>query len=296
MAAARAPLKPPTASGSAMLLPAGVAAVDGSSRVAGTAGSGCNSRVPPMSSSGGLLDRGVEIKWVACADGVDQGLEFGWWGCVGPGSPAALESGPGGEPDPDCADRLEPAGWMGLVGSAWAPSQPVPLSAWQSAGPRGRRRTHGLGAGEPGVPAERERAGDQGLVAADRGVGTDLEVGPPESVLDLLVALFDPVSDAVDPYDFVQVGGGFGAVGLAGAAGAGQVGGQVPGGLGGQCVRVRCGHDQADVSVESPPSEVGVGGPPGLGVPVAEDPLDGGPVAGCSGSVQVRAPAASAGV
>ncbi|MFE7113684.1 hypothetical protein ACFU9W_47700, partial [Streptomyces sp. NPDC057600] len=31
--------------------------------------------------SGGLLDRGVEIEWVACADGVDQGLKFGWRRC-----------------------------------------------------------------------------------------------------------------------------------------------------------------------------------------------------------------------
>ncbi|MFI8281103.1 hypothetical protein ACIGBH_40835 [Streptomyces sp. NPDC085929] len=48
-------------------------------------------------------------------------------------------------------------------------------------------------------------------------------------VLDLFVALLDPVPDPVDPDDFVQVGGRFGTVGLAGAAGAGQVGGQVPG-------------------------------------------------------------------
>ena len=35
---------------------------------------------------------------------------------------------------------------------------------------------------EPGVPAEAERAVDQGLVAADRGVGADLEVGPAQLV------------------------------------------------------------------------------------------------------------------
>ncbi len=60
-------------------------------------------------------------------------------------------------------------------------------------------------AGEPGVPAERECAGDQGLVAADRGVGADLEERPAS----LLVALLDPVPDAVDPHDLCQVGGGF---------------------------------------------------------------------------------------
>ena len=43
--------------------------------------------------------------------------------------------------------------------------------------------------GEPGVPAEAERAVDQGLVAADGGIGADLEVGPAQLVLDLLVAL-----------------------------------------------------------------------------------------------------------
>src|SRR5438552_14387753 len=45
--------------------------------------------------------------------------------------------------------------------------------------------------GEPGGPAEAERAGDQHLVAADRDIGADLEVGPAEFVLDLLVALLD---------------------------------------------------------------------------------------------------------
>jgi hypothetical protein len=44
---------------------------------------------------------------------------------------------------------------------------------------------------EPGVPAEAEGAVDQGLVAADGDVGADLEVGPAQLVLDLLVALLD---------------------------------------------------------------------------------------------------------
>jgi hypothetical protein len=42
----------------------------------------------------------------------------------------------------------------------------------------------------------------QGLVAADGGIGADLEVGPAQFVLDLLVALLDPVADAVDPVPF----------------------------------------------------------------------------------------------
>jgi hypothetical protein len=61
--------------------------------------------------------------------------------------------------------------------------------------------------GEPGVPAEAERAVDQHLVAADRDVGADLEIGPAQLVLDLLVKLLDPVPDAVDPRDLGQVRG-----------------------------------------------------------------------------------------
>src|SRR5207248_4382882 len=60
---------------------------------------------------------------------------------------------------------------------------------------------------EPGGPAEAERAVDQHLVAADGEVGADLEVGPAELVLDLLVALLGPVADAIDPHDLGQAGG-----------------------------------------------------------------------------------------
>jgi hypothetical protein len=67
-------------------------------------------------------------------------------------------------------------------------------------------------------------------VAADGGVGADLEVGPAEFVLDLLVALLDPVADAVDPRDLGQSGGRVRAVCLAGTAGPGQVGDQALGG------------------------------------------------------------------
>ena len=45
--------------------------------------------------------------------------------------------------------------------------------------------------GEPGSPAEAKRAVDQGLVAADRNIGADLEVGPAQLVFDLLVALLN---------------------------------------------------------------------------------------------------------
>src|SRR6266702_8256123 len=126
--------------------------------------------------------------------------------------------------------------------------------------------------GEPGVPAEAEGAVDQDLVAADGEVGADLEVSPAELVLDLLVALLDPVADGVDPGDLGQAGGGVGAAGLAGAAGPGQVGDQVPGGVVRQGARVGCGDHQATDAVWAPPAQGGVGGPPGLGVPVPEGP------------------------
>src|SRR5262249_43600390 len=102
--------------------------------------------------------------------------------------------------------------------AAWEP----PLSAaglW----PRGRSVVRRV-IGEPGGPAEAERAVDQGLVAADRDVGADLEVGPAQLVLDLLVALLDPVPDAVDPRDLSQARSRVRAVCLARPAGPGQVG------------------------------------------------------------------------
>jgi hypothetical protein len=55
---------------------------------------------------------------------------------------------------------------------------------------RGSPAWRGVVAG-PGSPAEAERAVDQRLVAADGDVGADLEVGPAQLVLDLLVALLD---------------------------------------------------------------------------------------------------------
>src|SRR5262249_38140482 len=81
---------------------------------------------------------------------------------------------------------------------------------WDGAGPplwplvRARVRRGGIqrsGWGEPLVPAEGESAVDQGLVAADGAVGADLEVGPAEFVLDLLVALLDPRPQAVEADD-----------------------------------------------------------------------------------------------
>ena len=70
--------------------------------------------------------------------------------------------------------------------------------------------------GEPGRLGEAERAQDRGLVATDGQVGADLEVGPAEFVLDLFVALFDPVPQPVQAQQFGQVGGWVWCVAAAG--------------------------------------------------------------------------------
>jgi hypothetical protein len=88
-------------------------------------------------------------------------------------------------------------------------------------------------------------------MAADRGVGADLEVGPAQLVLDLPLALLDPVADAVDPHHLGQVRGRVRAAGLAQAARLGQVRGQVPGGLVRQGGRVGGGDRQAGEVVAS---------------------------------------------
>ena len=45
-------------------------------------------------------------------------------------------------------------------------------------------------------------------MAADGTVGADLEVGPAEFILNLLVALLDPVPQPVEPHDLRQSGRG----------------------------------------------------------------------------------------
>jgi hypothetical protein len=124
--------------------------------------------------------------------------------------------------------------------------------------------------GEPGGPAEAERAVHQDLVTADREVGADLEAGPAELVLDLLIPLPGPVADPVDPHDLGQPGRRVRTARLARAAGAGQVRDQVPGGLIRQGARVGGRDHQAPRFVRSPPAQGGISSPPGLGVPVAE--------------------------
>lgn len=44
-------------------------------------------------------------------------------------------------------------------------------------------------------------------MAADRGIAADLETGPAEFVLNLLVTLFDPGAQAVKTHDLGQAGG-----------------------------------------------------------------------------------------
>src|SRR5712691_7401177 len=120
----------------------------------------------------------------------------------------------------------------------------------------------------------------QDLVAADRDVGADLEVSPAQLILDLLAALLDPVADRVEAHDLGQAGRRVRAVWLARATRPGQVGDQVPGGPVRQGARVGGGDDQAPDAVRPPSDQLRAGGPPGLGVPVPEDPGHRVPVAG----------------
>src|SRR5258708_3497978 len=179
----------------------------------------------PYVASGSLLIRDVEVQAVACRNRVHQGLQLRGRGPVRPCLPPALQRDPGGKPGAYRAQRPRPGRRRRGDGGVRPP-----LSA---AGLRPRRRSLAWrgGLAQPGSPAEAERAGDQHLVAADGDVGADLEVGPAQLVLDLFVALLGPVPGAVDPHDLLKARGRMRAACLARAAGAGQVGGQVPGGL-----------------------------------------------------------------
>ena len=122
----------------------------------------------------------------ACRDRVDQGLQLRRRGRLGPCGPPALQRDPGGKPGADRAQRPRPR-----TALAGARRRAAPLSPRPGSWPRCRRLVRCRVIGEPGGPAEAERAVDQHLVAADRDVGADLEVGPAQLVLDLLVALLD---------------------------------------------------------------------------------------------------------
>ncbi len=178
------------------------------------------------------------------------------------------------------------SGWDGLADPG------PPLSA---AGFRCRRRGGGRRRmGEPGGPAEAERAVDQHLVTADREVGADLEVSPAQLVLDLLIPLLDPVPDPVDPHDLGQAGRRVRAARLARAAGRGRFVTRYQVALSGRCpVAVATTRRRAS-SGPHPPSEASR--PPGLGMPVAERALHRVQSPGSSGPPQARACAASTGV
>jgi site-specific DNA recombinase len=104
--------------------------------------------------------------------------------------------------------------------------------------------------------------------------------GPHRPFCQLRKDHLDPVADAVDPGDLGQAGGRVRAAGFTGAAGPGQVGDQVPGGIVRQGARAGGRDDQAPDAVRSPPAQGGIGSPPGLGVPVAERAHDRLPVPG----------------
>ena len=63
----------------------------------------------------------------------------------------------------------------------------------------------------------------------DRLVGADHEVGPAQLLLELLVALLDPVAQAVQPDDLGQVGRGEWRFVRVGRIGVRKVGREIPG-------------------------------------------------------------------
>jgi hypothetical protein len=156
------------------------------------------------------------VQAAAGRDRVDQGLQLRWRGRRGPRWPPALQCDPGEKPGACCAQRPRPRRrWRGTA------TRGPPLSAAGS-WPRCRGLVWWPVIVEPGVPAEAERAVDQGLVAADRDVGADLEAGPAQLAFDLLIALLDSVPDAVDPRGLGQGRGRVRAVSFARAPGLGK--------------------------------------------------------------------------
>jgi len=61
--------------------------------------------------------------------------------------------------------------------------------------------------GEPRLPAKRESTADQLPVASDRTIAAHHEVRPAQFLLDLFVALLDPVPQSVQPHDLRQAAG-----------------------------------------------------------------------------------------
>ncbi len=163
----------------------------------------------------------------ACADGVDQGLQLLGrvpWPC----RPPALQCDPRGKPGVSRVQRPGPGRCRRRCGGVRSPSLrgwvPAAVSRRAAAGDQRTRR-----------PSRAERAVDQGLVSADGDIVADLEVGPAQLVLDLLVALPDPVPDAVDPHDLCQAGARVRAAVLARTAGRCRLMASYQVALGGRC-------------------------------------------------------------
>jgi site-specific DNA recombinase len=141
----------------------------------------------------------------------------------------------------------------------------------------------------------------------DRVIVTDSDVeiryvlptspdGPHRPFCQLRKDHLDPVPDTVDPGHLGQARGRVDAVCLARAARAGQVGGQVPGGLARQGARVGGRHHQACEPVRAPPAQGGVGGHQVSVCPSRKARVTGCQSPGSSGPSQASARAASTGV
>jgi len=163
--------------------------------------------------------------------------------------------------------------------------------------PRGRRDGRRVGrcrlpsvVGKPCLPTKRERACDQRPVPADGPIRANLEVGPTELTLDLLVALLDPVTQPIQPHRLGQVGplarrlagrARWSADTVCCARAAGRVGG---------------GHHQPQPPIWTPAGRSGVGCPPGVGVPSRKRRWMRRHWSGFLGPCQPSSPAASTGV
>src|SRR6266542_4255169 len=168
------------------------------------------------------------------------------------------------------------AGWPTIRASSAAatptgPARRAPAAApWATTPPRPPPRCSPSGSRRFRAPraAAWPAAGEDGNAAV-------AAVGAAELVLDLLVALLDPVAQPVQPHDLAELG-------LLGAArgGASQVGQQIPGGQLGQPLWVGGGHHQPVRPRWPPAAQHRVRGPPGLGVAVTEAAGDPPPLAG----------------
>jgi hypothetical protein len=129
------------------------------------------------------------------------------WPTIRASSAAAT---PTGQPAAHPPQRLGPRHRHGAVrrdrdvagprAAAWQRPAPTATPPWQQAAqarpPPPRPDRHA---------SKRERAAHQRPVPADRPISADLEVGPAELVLDLPVALLDPVAQPIQPHDLPKL-------------------------------------------------------------------------------------------